>query len=157
MNRNAREYLPGVLNGLSGLAVILVSFLVDLRLPIPVNVAKPLGMVVVFSGMSLVVWATVYIREAIVGEVEPRLKVLVKEGPYRFVRHPVYLGMTIALMGVVIALRSLPGLIGVFLCFLPSEVYRAKLEEKALAGKFGAEWESYIKKTGFMLPIPWQK
>jgi protein-S-isoprenylcysteine O-methyltransferase Ste14 len=37
---------------------------------------------------------------------------------------------------------------------LPSEIYRAKLEEKALAQKFRAEWENYSKKTGFILPIP---
>jgi protein-S-isoprenylcysteine O-methyltransferase Ste14 len=37
---------------------------------------------------------------------------------------------------------------------LPTEIYRAKLEEKALAQKFGAEWENYSKKTGFILPIP---
>jgi len=152
-----KEYLPGILNGLTGLGVLIVSFLVDLRLPIPKEAAKPLGMFIVFTGMSLVVWATVHIREAIMGEVEPRLKVLVKEGPYRFVRHPVYLGMSIAFIGAAVALRSLPGLIGVFLLFLPSEVYRAKLEEKALARKFGAEWEDYSKQTGFILPIPSKK
>lgn len=140
------------MNGLTGLGVILVSFLVDMRLPISIEVAKPLGMILVFCGMSLVVWATVHIRGAIRGEVQPKLNVLVKDGPYKFVRHPVYLGMTIALTGVAVSLRSWPGLIGVFLLFLPSEVYRARLEEKALARKFGAEWESYTEGTGFMLP-----
>ncbi|MFQ6062567.1 MAG: methyltransferase family protein [Methanosarcinales archaeon] len=157
MNLKMREYLPGVLNGLTGIGVLIVSFWVDHRLPIPKEAAKPLGIFIVFIGMSLVVWAIVHIREAIMGDVEPILKVLVKEGPYRFVRHPVYLGMTIALIGVAVALRSLLGLIGVFLLYLPSGVYRAKLEEKALAQKFGAEWENYTKQTGFILPIPGKK
>lgn len=80
------------------------------------------------------------------------MDVLIKTGPYRFVRHPVYLGMTIALTGIPVAMRSCYGLIGVFLLFLPSEIYRAKLEEKALKGKFGSEWEAYAARTGFMLP-----
>jgi protein-S-isoprenylcysteine O-methyltransferase Ste14 len=40
----------------------------------------------------------------------------------------------------------------VFLLFLPSEIYRAKLEEKALESKFGSEWEDYTAQTGFFLP-----
>lgn len=79
----------------------------DLRLPIPVEVAKPLGIFIVFTEMSLAMWATVYLREAIVGEMEPRLKMLVKEGPCRFVRHPVYLGIAIALLGVTVALTQM--------------------------------------------------
>jgi len=86
------------------------------------------------------------------GIVEPRLEVLVKDGPYRFVRHPVYLGNGIALVGVTILLRSWLGLLAVFLLFLPTELHRAKLEEQALAKKYGAEWESYAKRTSFFLP-----
>lgn len=152
-----REYVPGVLNGLAGLGVLMISFLIDLRLPIPQDTANLGGFLALLFGMSLVVWATVYIKEAITGEVEPVLEVLVKEGPYRFVRHPVYLGMTIALLGVTILLRSVPGLVGTFVLFLPSEVYRAKLEEKALAQKFGIQWETYRKQTRFMFPYPSKK
>ncbi len=145
--------LPGILNGVTGVGVLLISFLVELRLPMSREMAKPLGMFIVVTGMSLVVWAATYIKEAFLGEVEPRLDVLVRDGPYRFIRHPVYFGMTLALVGVTVALRSWPGLIGVFLLFLPSEIYRARLEEKALFHKFGCEWENYVTQTGFILPF----
>jgi len=94
-----------------------------------------------------------YIKKAILGEIEPKLNILIKNGPYRFIRHPVYLGMTIALLGVPLSLGSWLGIIAVFLLFLPSEIYRAKLEEKKLAIKFGTEWENYVKKTMFILPF----
>jgi protein-S-isoprenylcysteine O-methyltransferase Ste14 len=119
----------------------------------PKDIAKPLGLSIVLAGMSLVVCAATHIREAFLGEVEPRLEGLVESGPYRFVRHPVYLGMTIALTDVPISLLSWPGLIGVFLLFLPSEVYRARLEEKALLLKFGEKWKGYASRTGFILPF----
>ncbi len=76
-----------------------------------------------------------------------------RSGPYRFVRHPVYLGMTVALAGVAISVRSWPGLIAVLGLFLPSEIYRAKLEEEALRKTHGAEWEAYADETGFLLPF----
>ncbi len=152
MTRNTSEYLPAVLNVVTGAGVLLVSFLVESRLPISKLTAKSLGLSIVFAGMSLVVSAAGHLKGAFLGEVEPRLDVLVKQGPYRFVRHPVYLGMTIALFGAAFTIRSWPGLIGTLLIFLPSEIHRAKLEEAALARKFGDEWERYSSQTGFFLP-----
>ncbi len=152
MKRNTDEYLPSILNIATGVGVVIISFVVEFRFPMSKEIAKSLGMFLVISGISLVVWAATHIKVAFLGEVEPRLNVLVQEGPYRAVRHPVYLGMTIALIGVTVALRSWLGLAGVFFLFLPSEIYRARLEEKALSRKFGDEWENYVAQTGFILP-----
>jgi protein-S-isoprenylcysteine O-methyltransferase Ste14 len=152
MNRNTSEYLPSILNVVAAVGVSLISFFVELRFPISKEIAKFGGLFIVAIGMGLVIWAAAHIRGAFLGEVEPRLDVLVQDGPYRFVRHPVYLGMTIALAGIPVALRSWPGLIGVFVLFLPSEIYRARLEEKAMFRKFGSAWENYATQTGFILP-----
>lgn len=153
MDSRLKEHLPGALTILNGGAVFLISFLVKLRFSMPKEIAKPIGFGFIVVGMSLVIWAAAYVKEAFLGEVEPELNVIVKNGPYRFVRHPVYLGMTIAILGVPIALRSWPGLIAALLLFLPTEIYRAKLEEKALLRKFGKEWEKYAAQTGFFLPF----
>lgn len=103
--------------------------------------------------MSIVLYTTLYINGAFLSEVDPRLKVLVKDGPYRMVRHPVYLGMTIALARIPVALRSWAGLVGLLVLFLPSEIYRAMLEEKALSKNFGSEWDNYAAQTEFILPL----
>jgi protein-S-isoprenylcysteine O-methyltransferase Ste14 len=153
MDNTNYEYLPAILNFITGVGVVLISFLSRFHFSMPKGVAKILGLFIVYAGMALVIWAGVYLKEAFLGMVEPKLNVLVQKGPYRYVRHPVYLGMTIALVGVAIALRSLTGLIGVFLFFLPTEIYRAKLEEKALFHKFRDEWKNYAKRTGFILPF----
>lgn len=152
MNQSKNEFLPSILNVIAGIGVFLISFLVEIRIPIDTEAAKFFGIFIVIVGIVLVIWSAMHIKEAFLGEVEPKLDVLIKSGPYQFVRHPVYLGMTIALTGLPIALRSWPGLIGVFLLFLPSEIYRAKYEEKALKSKFGSEWDDYAAQTGFMLP-----
>lgn len=152
MNQSKNEILPSILNVIAGIGVFLISILVEVRVPIDTVVAKFLGIFIVFVGIALVIWSAMHIKGAFFGEVEPKSDILIKSGPYRFVRHPVYLGMTIALTGLPIAMRSYFGLIGVFLLFLPSEIYRAKFEEKALKSKFGNEWEDYTALTGFILP-----
>lgn len=152
MNRNRNQFLPAVLNITAALGVFLISFLVETRTPIPTGIAKFVGLFLAFGGMFLVIWSAMHIKGAFLGEVEPRLDVLVQDGPYRFVRHPVYLGMTIAFTGVPIALRSWLGLISVFFLFLPTEIYRAKLEDESLKSKFGSKWEHYAAQTGFFLP-----
>ncbi|MDT8307519.1 MAG: isoprenylcysteine carboxylmethyltransferase family protein [Anaerolineae bacterium] len=146
------EYRPALLNVAAAAAVFAISLLIDLSFPLSAQLAKPVGFVVVYAGMALVLWAAYHLRGAFLGEVEPVLDSLVQDGPYRLVRHPVYLGMTVAFAGATIAMRSWLGLLAVFLLFLPSEVYRARLEEAALRSKFGDEWERYAAQTGFMLP-----
>jgi protein-S-isoprenylcysteine O-methyltransferase Ste14 len=149
----SNEYLPALLNLAAAIIVFLLSFFTDLRFGMPEQSAKILGISIVFSGMGLVIWAAVHLKGAFLGEVAPRLEVLVQDGPYRFIRHPVYLGMTIALAGVPVALRSWLGLMGVLVLFLPSEIIRARLEEEALREKFGKEWEHYAAHTGFFIPL----
>lgn len=106
MNTKVHEYAPAVLNGIAGIGVLLISFLVDLRVPIPLSTAKIIGITVVYLGMALVVWAAFHIRGAIRGMVKPRISELIITGPYRFIRHPMYVGTTIALVGVTLSLLS---------------------------------------------------
>lgn len=153
MRNNVGKYLPSILNLISVTGVLVVSFLVELRFQTSVEVTKQVGIVVVALGMMLVVWSALHLRGAFLGEVEPTRKDIVRSGPYKFVRHPVYLGMTIALAGVAISLRSWLGLLAVFGAFLPSEIYRAKLEEESLRKRHGTEWEAYARETNFLFPF----
>jgi protein-S-isoprenylcysteine O-methyltransferase Ste14 len=137
---------------ISGATVIGVSFFVDERWSLLPEVSRYSGLALVFLGLGMVFWATAVGRDAVLGEIEPNTEKLVQAGPFGLVRHPMYLGFSAALLGVTLSARSWPGLICVFLLFLPSAIYRAKMEERALARKFGEGWKHYASKVGFMLP-----
>ena len=147
------KYFPIVLNVSTAFFVILVSFLNYFKFSGSMMNFKLLGIIIVYVGMGIFIWAAIYLKKAISGLINPRLDYVVKNGPYRFCRHPVYFGITIALIGLAISLRSWLGIFTVLLLFIPSEIYRAKLEEKALADKFGDEWLNYVKNTSFFIPI----
>jgi protein-S-isoprenylcysteine O-methyltransferase Ste14 len=153
IQRSSTNLVPAILNSLTGVGAFIVSYLTQAGMPIGKATGKVLGVVTVYTGMSLVVWAALHLGRIFLGGVTPRSDKIVRDGPYRHVRHPVYLGMAIAFVGVALAFRSWIGLVCVFIMFLPSEIYRARLEERALANKFGIEWEEYASRTGLMLPF----
>ncbi len=68
---------------------------------------------------------------------------LVTEGFFRISRNPMYLGMGLALLGLAILLRSLPGLLvpGVFVLLMDLVFIRA--EEELLEERFGEAYHKY--------------
>jgi protein-S-isoprenylcysteine O-methyltransferase Ste14 len=78
---------------------------------------------------------------------------LIKDGPYRYLRHPAYLSNLMEYLGVALIANAYYTLIGVLLIYLPLNLIRFRLEEKELIRKFGEEYEDYRKKVPALLPI----
>ncbi len=68
---------------------------------------------------------------------------LILEGPFRFSRHPMYLGMVIALLGVAIILGSLITFLMPIAFFITMQIVFIRHEEKALEQTFGQEYLDY--------------
>ena len=73
------------------------------------------------------------------------------EGPYRFVRHPVYLGEFGACAGLVVVAPSLWNL-GVAAIFVGAQAIRMRLEELALVAEF-PEYAAYAAATPRIVPL----
>jgi protein-S-isoprenylcysteine O-methyltransferase Ste14 len=76
---------------------------------------------------------------------------LVKNGPYRFLRHPIYLFQSIILIGVCFLLPT-PFSFLMFLLQLVCAVIKARDEEAYLLAIHGSEYSNYISGTGMLLP-----
>jgi protein-S-isoprenylcysteine O-methyltransferase Ste14 len=78
----------------------------------------------------------------------PEARQLKTTGPYRFVRHPVYLGQFISQAGVwLFAVRPHAVWIGMYLIFVAMQLYRSKLEDRVLAEAFGEECRDWQRRT----------
>ena len=77
---------------------------------------------------------------------------LVTTGPYRFVRHPIYLGLSMMVMGEALAFGSWPAVIVVFCAIVPTFVWRASAEERLLAHTFGPRHAHYRRRTKMVVP-----
>lgn len=75
---------------------------------------------------------------------------LVTAGPFRYLRHPMYVAVILAGWGGLLLYHTWSTL--VFAVMMLGLIYRGQTEEKALAQAFGAEWEAYKRKVPGWIP-----
>jgi protein-S-isoprenylcysteine O-methyltransferase Ste14 len=78
---------------------------------------------------------------------------LIKNGLYKFIRHPSYTGSLLSFFGFGISLNNWPGLIIIFVPVLFSFIHRINIEEKLMSDQFGKEYEEYKKLTRRLVPF----
>lgn len=78
---------------------------------------------------------------------------IIREGPYRFIRHPSYTGALLTLMGIGLAVRSWGALLVLIAIFCIVYGYRIHIEEKALILHIGEEYTMYMKTTKMLIPF----
>jgi len=77
---------------------------------------------------------------------------LVTNGPYRLVRHPIYLGLTLLAMGEALAFSCWPAFLIVLAGIVPTFAWRARVEETLLSRTFGKRYVLYQKQTKMIFP-----
>lgn len=104
------------------------------------------GAALVLFGNALDVWGYGTLFKSI--SIVPEARVLKVTGPYRLVRHPIYLGQMMAQAGVWLCFaRTHVIWIGFYLCFVGFQLYRARLEDRVLEAAFGERYAAWKRKT----------
>lgn len=72
---------------------------------------------------------------------------IVKQGLYKYIRHPSYLGLLLAYLGLGIILSNWISLLFIFLPIFVAILHRIKIEERVLIDALGQEYIDYCKST----------
>lgn len=120
-------------------------------LPIPAAVRYG-GAVLSMAALPLLVWVFRSLRGNVTGTSATRADHdLVTDGPYRWIRHPLYTFATVFWAGICLLAANwlllvllATGLLGVHL--------RTPLEEQRLVDEFGEDYLAYAERTGRYLP-----
>lgn len=103
-------------------------------------------------GVALAIWARATLgrnwSDKVVLKVDHEL---ICRGPYRYLRHPIYTGVLLAVAGSALTVGKWSGVVALLLLGT-TYCLKALREEKLLATNFGEAFSDYKEQTGFFLP-----
>jgi protein-S-isoprenylcysteine O-methyltransferase Ste14 len=141
------------LTGVSAVGVFLIAgVLRGGGLAVHSLILGAIGALLFACGIALAVWARLHLGRnwgmPMTQRAEPEL---VTSGPYRFVRHPIYSGLLIAMLGTALV-NSLLGLI-VVAVLVAYFYYCGTVEERNLAVTFPEAYPEYRSRTKMLIPF----
>ena len=139
--------------GVTVLAVLLVVRVFrDGSLAVESPALGAIGALLFASGIALAVWARFELGRnwgmPMTQKAEPEL---VTAGPYRLVRHPIYSGLLLGVLGTALATN----LIGLIIAVVLGGYfyYSASVEERNLTATFPSSYPAYRSSTKMLIPF----
>jgi protein-S-isoprenylcysteine O-methyltransferase Ste14 len=141
-------------NWVGGVVALFGTFLLNVVAYLPIDDTTSTrslfaSSVVVIVGTLFTIWSL-----AILGRcfgLFPEVRGLVLRGPYRLVRHPVYLGELISALGLLLA-KPHPLVVAVFGVFVVLQYWRTIYEERALAAAYPNDYPAYARRVPRLMP-----
>jgi protein-S-isoprenylcysteine O-methyltransferase Ste14 len=110
------------------------------------------GVVLTAAGVAIAFWARWHLGANWSGVVTLKEgHELIRTGPYRTIRHPIYTGILLALLGTAVAVGEVRGLVALAIAWL-SFYIKARREESFLTQEFGPGFAEHRRHTGMFLP-----
>jgi protein-S-isoprenylcysteine O-methyltransferase Ste14 len=145
-------FIAGLLMG--GAAPVLA--LLGVLEPIPAldgPVGHAVGLVLAIGGIALTFGAQLAMGDSWRVGVDPEERTeLVTDGPFRFVRNPIYSAMLPTILGLVLMVPSALAIAGLLVLFAGLEMQVRLVEEPYLVRTHGDEYARYAQKVGRFVP-----
>jgi protein-S-isoprenylcysteine O-methyltransferase Ste14 len=110
------------------------------------------GLALTYAGAALAIWARWSLGENWSAEVSVKTDhQLIRSGPYAHVRHPIYAGLLLAVIGTAVVIGEWRGLLAI-LIWSVGHTLKAKREEAVMIATFGDQYQQHRTETGFLLP-----
>lgn len=112
-----------------------------------------IGAAVVAAGLAFAAWARAHLGKNWSGTVTLKSDhELIRSGPYRFVRHPIYSGGLLAMAGTVVARGEWRGLLAVLIMFA-TLWWKLQREERWMGEAFGEDYSKYQAEVYALIPF----
>ena len=111
------------------------------------------GVVLAASGVALRLWAVLQLRDRYTRTLLIQDQHSVERGgPYRWVRHPGYLGSLLCLNGVALASGNWVTLVASMIATFAAYAYRIRVEDGMLSAAFGPAYDEYRRRVRALIP-----
>jgi protein-S-isoprenylcysteine O-methyltransferase Ste14 len=147
-----------VLTGVIG-AVLLASHglpwsaLMNLRLWPRSELSYWIGLAVLLAGVAFAVWARVHLGSNWSGTVTVKEDhELIRTGPYRYVRHPIYTGLISGVIGTAICSGTLRAALGAAIITVALWL-KSRTEERFMRATFPGQYQKYCEEVPALVPF----
>ncbi|HLW77617.1 MAG TPA: isoprenylcysteine carboxylmethyltransferase family protein, partial [Bryobacteraceae bacterium] len=111
------------------------------------------GLAIQAAAIAFAIWARRHLGKHWSGEITIKVDhQLIRSGPYRLLRHPIYTGWLGSFVGSAIASGEIHALLGLGLVMF-AYWRKIRLEETNLDEAFGAEYSAYKRQTWALVPL----
>jgi protein-S-isoprenylcysteine O-methyltransferase Ste14 len=118
-------------------------------------VTEAIAIVFTILGFALCIWARLHLggnwSATVTVKQDHRL---ITTGPYAFVRHPIYSGVSLAGLGIAVLNGDLRSIAGLALMVLGWRM-KFRLEEQFMTEQFGTQYLDYMKRVKALVPFVW--
>jgi len=114
----------------------------------PVLAAQVIADLLLVAGTTWAVWALRSLGRSL--SIIAQAREIAERGPYRLVRHPLYLGEMVSLLGLALVAGSIAAF-AAWAAFVAMQVYRARREEQVLLAALPG-YQAYRDRTAALLP-----
>jgi protein-S-isoprenylcysteine O-methyltransferase Ste14 len=112
-----------------------------------------IGLVMLATGLALAVWARRHLGRNWSGIVTVKQDhEFIRSGPYGLVRHPIYTGLLLAILGTAVAIGEWRGLFA-FALITVGFVLKFKMEERFMSETFGEQYARYRAEVRSLIPF----
>lgn len=112
-----------------------------------------LGVAITAAGIGFAIWARVWIGRNWSGRVTIKEQhELIQSGPYAFVRHPIYSGFLLAILGTAIVHGELCGLLALPVAAV-GWTLKLRMEEAFMMQQFGQAYLDYKRRVKALVPF----
>jgi protein-S-isoprenylcysteine O-methyltransferase Ste14 len=116
-------------------------------------VAYWLGLLLVVLGLAFAVWARIHLGRNWSGTVTVKDDhELIRTGPYGLVRHPIYTGLLLAILGTAIAFGEWRGLLA-FGFLTVAFLFKLRREERFMSESFPDDYPRYRAQVPALIPF----
>jgi protein-S-isoprenylcysteine O-methyltransferase Ste14 len=118
----------------------------------PIPVLAVIGFALALAGLAVALWARLHLGQYWSDKVVLKFDhQLIRTGPYAYLRHPIYSGVLLGVLGTALVLGQWRGLVA-FVILLINYSIKARKEEQILLGRFSDEFREHQSCAGFLFP-----
>ena len=144
--------------GIIGMFIAIIIYLIDpswflwSQIPLPASV-RIIGVITGLFSIPLLIWTHKTLGKYYAPVLELKEEhTLINEGPYTFIRHPMYSVFILFSISIALISANLFVMIFTLIVVIPFP-FIARKEEKMLFNELGSEYQNYMKRTGRFFPI----